>query len=96
MQYRQFAQDLGYPQPKPSIMLTDNTSSIKLAKTPLILSKSRHIDIKHHHIRWAHKTNLIQPQHQGTHDIVPDAATKHVGPSRFLLFRQQVFQTNPT
>lgn len=91
--YRQFAQDLGYPQPKPSIMLTDNTSSIKLTKAPLIPSKSRHIDLKHHHIRWAHKTNQIQPQHQGTHDIVPDALTKHVGPSRFLFFRQQVFQT---
>jgi len=36
LHYRQFARDLGYPQTKPSIMLTDNTSSIKLTKAPLI------------------------------------------------------------
>ena len=96
LHYRQFARDLGYPQTKPSIMLTDNTSSIKLTKAPLIPSKSRYIDLKHHHVRWAHKTNQILPQHQGTHDIVPDALTKHVGPSRFLYFRHQVLKPYST
>ena len=93
--YRQFATDLGYPQPSPSIMLEDNNSAIKLVTTPLIPAKSRHIDLKFHHIRWAHKTNQILPQHQGTQDIVPDAATKHVGPSRFLFFRHQIFKGPP-
>ena len=89
--WRQFAEDLGFPQPKPSVMLTDNSTSINLTKAPLIPAKSRHIALKHHHIRWAYKTNQITPQHQGTNDIVPDAATKHVGPSRFLFFRKQLF-----
>lgn len=90
--YRQFATDLGYPQLQPSIMLTDNASSLHLTSSPLIPAKSRHIALKHHHIRWAFKTKQIKPQHQGSADIVPDALTKHVGPSRFLFFRQQVFQ----
>jgi len=90
--YRQFATDLGYPQLQPSIMLEDNASAIKLTTTPIIPSKSRHIDLKHHHVRWAYQTKQILPQHQGTNDIVPDALTKHVGPSRFLYFRHQVFQ----
>lgn len=89
--YRQFAADLGFPQSLPSIMLEDNASSIHLTTAPLIPSKSRHIALKHHHVRWAFQTKQIIPQHQGTNDIVPDAATKHVGPSRFLYFRQQVF-----
>lgn len=89
--YRQFAIDLGFPQPHPSIMLEDNASSIKLTTSPLIPSKSRHIALRHHHVRWACKTNQVIPQHQGSQDIVPDAATKHVGPSRFLYFRNQVF-----
>lgn len=89
--YRQFATDLGYPQLLPSIMLEDNASSIKLTTAPLIPSKSRHIALRHHHVRWAYKTQQITPQHQGSYDIVPDAATKHVGPSRFLYFRKQVF-----
>ena len=92
--WRQFAEDLGFPQTKPSIMLTDNSTSINLTKSPLIPAKSRHIALKHHHIRWAFKTQQILPQHQGTNDIIPDAATtKHVGPSRFLYYRKQLFQT---
>jgi len=90
--YRQFATDLGYPQLQPSIMLEDNASAIKLTTTTIIPAKSRHIDLKHHHIRWAYQTKQILPQHQGTNDIIPDALTKHVGPSRFLYFRHQVFQ----
>jgi hypothetical protein len=93
--YRQFAADLGFVQTAPSIMLEDNNSSIKLVTTPLIPAKSRHIDLKFHHIRWAHQTKQILPQHQGSQDIVPDAATKHVGPSRFLFFRQQMFKGRP-
>jgi hypothetical protein len=94
--YRQFATDLGYPQLHASTMLTDNASSLHLTSSPLIPAKSRHIALKHHHVRWAFKTNQIRPQHQGSADIVPDALTKHVGPSRFLYFRQQVFQTPPS
>jgi len=93
--YRQFAEDLGFPQTSPSVMLEDNASAIKLSTTPLIPSKSRHIALKEHHVRWAFKTNQILPQHQGSCDIVPDAATKYVGPSRFLYFRNQIFQPPP-
>lgn len=91
--FRQFARDLGFPQDSPSTMLQDNASSINLTTAPLIPSKSRHIALKHHHIRWLHKLKEIKPVHQGTNDVIPDALTKHVGPSRFLYFRQKVFQT---
>ena len=94
--WRQFAEDLGFPQKNPSVMLTDNSTSINLTKAPLIPAKSRHIALKHHHIRWAYKSNQIIPQHQGTNDIIPDAATKHVGPSRFLYFRKQLFHPPPS
>lgn len=90
--YRQLATDLGYPQNSPSIMLEDNNSAIKLTTAPIIPTKSRHIALKHHHIRWAFQTKQIVPKHQGTNDIIPDAMTKHVGPSRFLFFRHQVFR----
>ena len=92
--YRQFAADLGYTDQlsQPSIMLEDNDSARKLTTAPLIPSKSRHIALKEHHIRHLHAIKAITVIHQGSHDIVPDAATKHVGPSRFLYFRSQVFQ----
>ena len=53
LHWRQFATDLGFLQLKPSIMLIDNSTSIKLTKAPLIPAKSRYIELKHH-IRWAY------------------------------------------
>jgi hypothetical protein len=91
--FRQFAADLGHPQTTPSTMLEDNNSAIKLTTAPLIPAKSRHIDLKHHHVRWAYQTKQIIPKHQGSVDIVPDVLTKHAGPSRFLYSRQQLFHT---
>jgi len=96
LHYRQFAEDLGFPQPNPSVMLEDNSSSINLTTAPLIPSKSRHIALKHHYVRWAFKTKQITPRHQGSVDIVPDALTKHVGPSRYLYFRKQIFHPPTT
>ena len=90
---RQFAEDLGHPQHKPTIMLEDNNSAIKLTSSPVIPAKSSHIALKHHHVRWAMKTNQIQPIHQGTQDMIPDSMTKYTGPSRFLYFRSKVFTT---
>ena len=88
---RQFATDLGHPQPHPSIMLEDNDSAIKLTSSPVIPAKSSHIALKHHHVRWAMKTNQIKPTHQGTQDMIPDSMTKFTGPSRFLYFRSKIF-----
>ena len=94
--WRQMAEDLGHPQPKPSIMLEDNSSAIKLAASPLIPSKSSHISLKIHHIRHQLKTNQIFVQHQGTCDMTPDFLTKHVGPSRFLFSRDKILAPSKT
>ena len=89
--YRQYAKDLGHPQTRPTIMLTDNASAIKLTEAPLVPTKSNHISLKIHHIRHLHKTNQIRLVHQGTCDIITDGMTKHVGPSRFLWCRDKLF-----
>ena len=89
--YRQYAKDLGHPQIKPTIMLTDNASAIKLTEAPLVPTKSNHISLKVHYIRHLHKTKQIRQLHQGTCDIITDGMTKHVGPSRFLWCREKLF-----
>jgi len=89
--YRQFAADLGFTQHSPSIMLEDNDSAIKLANSPQIPAKSRHINLRFHHVRHEIQRNQIQPRHQGTHDIVTDGLTKVTSPSRFLYNRSQLF-----
>jgi hypothetical protein len=89
--YRQFAEDLGFPQTRPSIMLEDNNSAIKLANSPQIPAKSRHINLKFHHIRREIQRNQIEVRHQGTNDIVSDTMTKVTSPSRFLYNRSLLF-----
>ena len=84
--YRQFAADLGHPQPSPTIIYEDNKSAIKLTEAPAVTRKSRHIFVQHHYIRWLNQTNHIKLHHQGTHDIVPDGLTKHTHPSAFPFF----------
>ena len=90
MHFRDFHADLGFKPTKPSKMLADNQSAIKLVQAPLVPSKSRHIRLPFHHIRDLFKTGHIEPVHQGGTDIVPDILTKDTGPSRFLFFRDKL------
>jgi hypothetical protein len=93
MHFRDFHADLGFKPTKPSKMLADNQSAIKLVQAPLVPSKSRHIRLPFHHIRDLFKTGHIEPVHQGGTDIVPDILTKDTGPSRFLFFRDKLLGT---
>jgi hypothetical protein len=83
MFFRQFAEELGYPQLAPSIIKEDNQSAINLTVAPAVSKKSRHIFIRHHFIRDLYQRNLIKPVHCGTHDMVADVLTKFHGPASF-------------
>lgn len=89
--YRQFAEDLGFPQTRPSVMLEDNDSAIKLANSPQIPARSRHINLRFHHIRREIQRKIIETRHQGTNDIASDGMTKVTSPSRFLYNRSILF-----
>ena len=88
--YRQFAADLGHPQLSPTTILEDNKSAIKLATAPAVTRHSRHINIKHHYLRWLTQTNQVDLLHQGTNDIIPDGLTKYLPPSAFPYFRATI------
>jgi hypothetical protein len=90
MHFRDFHRDLGLAPTKPSKMLADNISAIKLVQAPQVPSKSRHIRLPFHHIRDLYKTGHIEPVHQGGTNLVPDILTKDTGPSRFLYFRDKL------
>jgi hypothetical protein len=38
---------------------------------------------------------LVLPTHKGTHDLLPDVATKHHGPASFLYFRSKLLGGAP-
>jgi hypothetical protein len=95
MFFRQFAEELGYPQTHPSIIREDNQSAINLSIAPAISKKSRHIFIRHHFVRDLCKRGYIKPVHCGTHDMVADVLTKFHGPASFLYFRRKLFGKRP-
>lgn len=88
--FRQFASDIGFPQPQPTIILEDNQPAINLTTANQITRKSRHIALKSHYVRWLYKTKQIIPQHIGTHDMIADGLTKSLSPSKFLWFRDKL------
>ena len=88
--YRQFAEDIGFPQLEPTIILEDNQPAINLTTSPQVTRRSRHIALKSHYVRWLFQTKQIIPQHIGTHDMIADGLTKSLSPSKFLWFRSQL------
>ena len=88
--FRQFASDIGFPQPLPTVILEDNQPAINLTTASQITRKSRHIALKSHYVRWLFKTKQIIPQHIGTHDMIADGLTKSLSPSKFLWFRSKL------
>jgi hypothetical protein len=89
--WRQFAEDLGFPQNRPSTILEDNASAIKLAISPQIPTKSRHIALKFHHIRDLIRRKVIELRHCITQKMVTDSMTKVTPPPLFLFNRSNIF-----
>ncbi|GKB17523.1 putative ribonuclease H-like domain-containing protein [Tanacetum coccineum] len=61
----------------------DNESTICIVKNPIIHSKTKHIEIRHHFIRDAYEKKLIQVLKIHTDDNVADLLTKAFNVSRF-------------
>ena len=64
---------------EPTLILEDNQSTIKLAKSPLHTSRSKHIQVRFHAIRDLIKTKQVQVRYCPTQDMVADIMTKSLG-----------------
>jgi hypothetical protein len=60
--FRQMMSEMGFEQER-TIIYEDNTSCINLANNPVADAKTRHIDIRHHHIRDCVNRGLIPNKH---------------------------------
>ncbi|KAD6453846.1 hypothetical protein E3N88_08552 [Mikania micrantha] len=87
---RRVLDDLGLVQIKPTTLLCDNMSAINLSKNPIMHSRSKHIELKHHFIRDLVKQGLIQLEFCGTNEQLADLMTKAVTKEKFVYFRRQV------
>jgi hypothetical protein len=91
LEFRYFLENIGFPQPLPTVTYEDNMSAINLAVAPSITRKSRHIHIRHHFIRDCVDSNLIKLVHLPTEKMLADFLTKPFGPKKFVTFRDILF-----
>ncbi|KAJ3510499.1 hypothetical protein NLJ89_g4639 [Agrocybe chaxingu] len=73
---RLFLSTMNFPVPKPFPILTDNQAALKLASSPSISSRSKHIDIRHHFIRSHISDGSFTASWIPTADMPADIFTK--------------------
>ena len=72
---------------RPANMLCDNTPAIALAATASHHKRSKHIDIKHHHVRDHMNKGTITINHVPTNDNIADGYTKALAYPLFKKFK---------
>eukprot|EP01036_Dinobryon_divergens_P034582 gene34582-44708_t len=76
MFFRQLSADLGWPLSSPTLLYADNKTMISLVTAPQVSTKSRHIEIVHHHIRQLSSRGLVRLQHVPASQMRADILTK--------------------
>ena len=78
-----FLGELKIHQLRPTVILEDNASCIKLSENPVYQYRTKQIDIRHHQIREAVRYKEILLSSVGTNDQVADALTKALAYKQF-------------
>lgn len=87
---RQLLSDLGFTLDRPLTILNDNNAAILLSRDPVHHDKSKHIDIRHHHLREQVEKGNIEVQHISTTDNVTDMLTKSLPQTRSQQLRERL------
>jgi hypothetical protein len=87
---RSFMSELEMLSEAATTILCDNQAAIAIAQNPTHISRTKHIDIRHHFIRDEVKKGSICVQWISTQDQLADIMTKGLGPQLFLRFREQM------
>lgn len=72
----QFVREVSNINIQPANIFCDNTSTIKLATSDAYRERTKHIDVRYHHIRDAVEKGKITVEFISTNDMVADALTK--------------------
>jgi len=70
--------EMGFDKIKTVILYCDNQSAQCIAKNPTLHNRSKHIDIKYHHVRELYSKNEIDIQYICTNDMTSDVLTKNL------------------
>ena len=68
----------------------DNTSAIAITQNPVLHSRTKHIDIRHHFIRDHIEKKNLKIDHIPTENQIADILTKPLCESRFITLRHEM------
>jgi hypothetical protein len=85
-----FLEEIGFPQTNPTLIYQDNQACIKMTKSLVCGSKSRHIKIEHHYIRELVANNQIKLVFCPTPEMVADLFTKNLPKQAFEHLRHKL------
>lgn len=83
---RRMLTELG-ASPECVLLMEDNQGAIALAKNPVAHARTKHIDIRYHHIREAIQSGMIDVQYCPTSEMNADLLTKPLPKGLFQKFR---------
>ena len=73
---RQLLIDIGEPATQATVLFEDNQGCIKLANKDKVSTRTKHIDIKYHHLRDLTERDIIQLEYCETNKMLADMLTK--------------------
>ena len=84
---RRILEELQFKQCGATIILCDNSSTIKLSKNPVLYGRSKHIDVKLYFLRDLCKDGTVDLMHCKSDDQVADIFTKALKRESFVKLR---------
>ncbi|KAL6334010.1 hypothetical protein AAG906_000061 [Vitis piasezkii] len=72
------------------VVLCDNTSAINISKNPILHSRTKHIDIRHHFIRDLVEDKVVSLEYVPTEGQIADILTKPLDVSKFESLRKSI------
>jgi hypothetical protein len=88
---RKLMKDLTGRIPETTVLHIDNVGAILLSKNKATSGRSKHIDVRYHHITDLVEAKVIHPQYISTEDQKADCLTKIVGSEILKRAIQQLF-----
>lgn len=87
--FKQVLDEIGLPQHTTTIY-EDNTSCINLANNPIADNRTKHIEVKHHHLRQCVREKLVKMEKINSSSQLADVFTKNVTGERFRELTNQI------
>ena len=74
--FKRVLRELGYDADGSTVILCDNTSTIKLSKNPVFHGRCKHIGVRFHFLRDLVNEGQVSLEHCGSEEQVADVLTK--------------------